>query len=49
MRQNRDVYGGYLLCVQCGHYLTDSEIYRLRRMSGRGVAADAGRRERPAA
>ena len=34
--ENRDMYGSFVLCVQCGYYLTDREIARLwdfRRLS----------------
>ena len=49
VRESRDVYGGYVLCVQCGYYLTDSQVQELRLSRSRGVGADAGRRELPAA
>ena len=49
VRESRDVYGGYVLCVQCGYYLTDSQVQELRQAHSRGVAASAGGRERPAA
>ncbi len=31
---NRDVYGCYFVCIQCGYYLTDSEEARLRHSTG---------------
>ena len=27
--ENRDMYGNFVLCIQCGYYLTDREIARL--------------------
>lgn len=27
--ENRDMYGSFVLCIQCGYYLTDREIARL--------------------
>lgn len=35
--ENRDMYGSFVLCIQCGYYLTDREIARLwdfRSLSG---------------
>ena len=30
LQDNRDIYGGYFVCIQCGYYLTDFEETRLR-------------------
>ena len=49
IRENRDMYGRYLLCVQCGHYLTDSEIAGLWRRRVFGGQPTLGMRLRPAA
>ncbi len=34
LQDNRDIYGGYFVCIQCGYYLTDSEEARLRHSIG---------------
>ena len=36
---NRDIYGRYFVCTQCGYYLTDSEEARLVRSTGHGSPA----------
>lgn len=30
IQDNRDIYGCYFVCIQCGYYLTDWEETRLR-------------------
>ena len=30
LQDNRDIYGNYFVCIQCGYYLTDSEASRLQ-------------------
>jgi hypothetical protein len=31
---NRDVYGRYVACFQCGHYLSEAEEMALKFLSG---------------
>ena len=49
IRENRDAHGRYLLCVQCGYYLTDSEVAGLWRRRISGGQPTPGKRLRPAA
>ena len=34
LQDNRDIYGFYFVCIQCGYYLTDSEEARMRHSAG---------------
>ena len=34
LQDNRDIYGCYFVCIQCGYYLTDPEEARLRHSTG---------------
>ena len=41
------MYGRYLLCVQCGHYLTDREVARLWDFRSMRDEADLSRQLEP--
>ncbi len=34
LQDNRDIYGRYFVCIQCGYYLADWEETRLRYSRG---------------
>jgi hypothetical protein len=38
LHENTDVYGGYIDCFQCGHYLTAEEDATLRSENPQGKA-----------
>ena len=46
--ENRDMYGSFVLCVQCGYYLTDREIARLWGFSNLSDETALGRQIEPA-
>ena len=46
--ENRDMYGSFVLCVQCGYYLTDREIARLWHFRSLSEETALGRQIDPA-